>query len=151
MNYCKFISAACCFCFITLTGVQAQDKSDNNSKSKQNMERTGSEPFVFGKDAPWEDLGGGVKRQILGYDGQLMMVKVVFEKGAVGAPHHHYQSQCTYVAKGKFEFTIDGVTKVVSEGDCLFKTPDKPHGCVCLEAGILIDTFSPMRPDFLKK
>ena len=115
------------------------------------MERTGSEPFVFGKDALWEDLGGGVRRQILGYDGQLMMVKVVFEKDAVGAPHHHYQSQCTYVAKGKFEFTIDGVTKVVSEGDCLFKTPDKPHGCVCLEAGTLIDTFSPMRPDFLKK
>lgn len=132
-------------------GVQAQNQSENNSKCKQNMERTGSEPFVFGKDALWEDLGGGVKRQILGYDGQLMMVKVVFEKGAVGAPHHHYQSQCTYVAKGKFEFTIDGVTKVVSEGDCLFKTPDKPHGCVCLEAGTLIDTFSPMRPDFMKK
>lgn len=67
-------------------GVQAQNQSENNSKCKQNMERTGSEPFVFGKDALWEDLGGGVKRQILGYDGQLMMVKVVFEKGAVGAP-----------------------------------------------------------------
>ena len=61
-------------------GVQAQNQSENNSKCKQNMERTGSEPFVFGKDALWEDLGGGVKRQILGYDGQLMMVKVVFEK-----------------------------------------------------------------------
>ena len=49
-------------------GVQAQNQSENNSKCKQNMERTGSEPFVFGKDALWEDLGGGVKRQILGYD-----------------------------------------------------------------------------------
>lgn len=115
------------------------------------MERTGSKAFVFAEETPWEDLGGGVKRQILGYDGQLMMVKVVFEKGAVGALHSHYQSQATYVAKGKFEFTIDGVTKVVSEGDCLFKTPDLVHGCVCLEAGMLIDTFSPMRPDFLKK
>ena len=43
-------------------GVQAQNQSENNSKCKQNMERTGSEPFVFGKDALWEDLGGGVKR-----------------------------------------------------------------------------------------
>jgi hypothetical protein len=24
------------------------------------------------------------------------------------------------------------------------------HGCVCLGAGVLIDTFSPMREDFLK-
>ena len=110
-----------------------------------------SEVFQFEKELKWENPGPGIRRQIMGYDEQLMMVKVVFEKDAVGAPHHHYQSQCTYVAKGKFEFTIDGVTKVVSEGDCLFKTPDKPHGCVCLEAGTLIDTFSPMRPDFLKK
>jgi len=27
--------------------------------------------------------------------------------------------------------------------------PNKPHGCVCLEAGVLIDTFTPMRADFL--
>lgn len=87
-------------------GVQAQNQSENNSKCKQNMERTGSEPFVFGKDALWEDLGGGVKRQILGYDGQLMMVKVVFEKGAVGAPHHHYQSQCTYVPKASLSLPL---------------------------------------------
>ena len=40
-------------------GVQAQNQSENNSKCKQNMERTGSEPFVFGKDALWEDLGAG--------------------------------------------------------------------------------------------
>lgn len=115
------------------------------------MEKTGSKAFIFEAETPWEELGGGVKRQILGYDGQLMAVKVVFEKGAVGAQHHHYHSQCTYVAKGKFEFTIDGETRIVSEGDSLFKTPDQPHGCVCLEAGMLIDMFSPMRADFLKK
>jgi len=30
------------------------------------------------------------------------------------------------------------------------KAPNLPHGCICLEAGILIDTFSPIREDFLK-
>ena len=78
-----------------------------------------------------------------------MMVKVKFEKGAIGALHHHYHTQCTYVASGKFEFTIGGVKKIVSAGDALFKQPDIEHGCVCLEAGVLIDTFSPMRADFL--
>lgn len=115
------------------------------------MNKIKSEAFIFGKETPWEDVGGGVKRQILGYDNQLMMVKVKFEKGAAGTIHHHFHSQATYVAKGKFEFTIDGVTKVVSEGDSLFKTPDLPHGCVCIEEGMLIDTFSPMRSDFIDK
>ena len=130
-------------------GVQAQNQSENNSKCKQNMERTGSEPFVFGKDALWEDLGGGVKRQILGYDGQLMMVKVQFEKGAVGTMHEHHHSQATYVVSGKFELTIGEQKEILSAGDGYYVAPNKPHGCVCLEAGVLIDTFTPMRADFL--
>jgi len=28
--------------------------------------------------------------------------------------------------------------------------PNLLHGCVCLEAGVLIDMFSPMREDFIK-
>ena len=38
-----------------------------------------------------------------------------------------------------------------SAGDCLYKEPDAVHGCVCLEPGMLIDCFSPMRADFLEK
>ena len=30
-----------------------------------------------------------------------------------------------------------------------YVAPDEPLGCVCLDAGILIDTFSPVRADFL--
>ena len=35
-----------------------------------------------------------------------MMVKVQFEKGAVGTMHEHHHSQATYVVSGKFELTI---------------------------------------------
>lgn len=45
--------------------------------------------FQFEKEIGWQDLGGGVQRQIMGYNGDLMMVKVKFEAGAVGAPHTH--------------------------------------------------------------
>jgi quercetin dioxygenase-like cupin family protein len=55
------------------------------------------------------------------------------------------------VASGKFEFTINGETKIVEAGDGVYMEPDVLHGCKCLEAGILIDCFSPMRQDFLKK
>ena len=65
--------------------------------------------------------------------------------------HAHYHSQATYVASGKFELTIGDEKKVLGAGDGYYVAPDEIHGCVCLEPGILIDTFSPHREDFLKK
>ena len=52
--------------------------------------KTKSEVFQIAKEMGWENPGPGIKRQIMGYDGQLMMVKVVFEEGAVGTMHEHY-------------------------------------------------------------
>ena len=98
---------------------------------------------------PWENPGPGITRQIMAYDGQLMMVKVHFEKGAVGTLHEHYHSQATYVASGKFELTIGTEKRILVEGDGYYVAPDLIHGCVCLEEGVLIDTFSPVRADFL--
>lgn len=106
--------------------------------------------YQLENELQWQPAGEGVMRQIMGYDGQLMIVKVKFEKGAVGTMHKHYHSQATYVASGKFELTIGGRTKVLSAGDGYYVAPDELHGCVCLEPGILIDTFSPHRADFLK-
>lgn len=105
--------------------------------------------FNFADTLAFEDLGQGVKRRVLAYGDALMQVEVHFEKGAVGAMHSHPHSQLTYVLSGKFEFTIDGETKVVCAGDALYKTPDVPHGCVCLEKGVLLDTFNPYRKDFV--
>ncbi len=112
--------------------------------------KTCSSTFVFEKDLHWEPAGDGVTRQILGYDGQLMMVKVQFVEGAKGYMHAHYHSQSTFVASGKFAFTIGGETKIVTTGDGLYMEPDVEHGCECLETGVLIDCFSPMRADFIK-
>ena len=108
-----------------------------------------SDNFIFDAQVAWQDAGGGVKRQILGYNKDLMMVKVSFKKGQEGAMHSHPHSQVTYVASGKFSFTVGGVTRTVVAGDALFKQPGIEHGCVCLEDGILIDCFNPMRETFL--
>ena len=112
--------------------------------------KTASERYQIGAEIAWEHPALGIRRQIMAYDGQLMMVKVDFEKGAVGTVHEHYHSQATYVASGKFELDINGEKRVLVAGDGYYVAPDEPHGCVCLEAGVLIDTFSPMRADFLK-
>jgi quercetin dioxygenase-like cupin family protein len=108
-----------------------------------------SEKYILTENMKWEELGGGVSRKMLGYDNQIMMVQVKFEKGAVGSPHSHFHTQATYCAAGKFEFEIDGVKQIVNAGDGVYIKPNLLHGAVCLEAGILIDTFSPVREDFL--
>ncbi|NOU59723.1 cupin domain-containing protein [Marinifilum caeruleilacunae] len=105
--------------------------------------------YFTSKEMKWEDLGGGVQRQFLGYDNQIMMVKVKFDKGAEGAPHEHFHTQSTYCASGKFEFTIDGEKKIVEAGDGVYISPNLLHSAICLEEGILIDVFSPVREDFL--
>jgi quercetin dioxygenase-like cupin family protein len=94
--------------------------------------------------------GEGVTRRILAYNDGLMCVENTFETGAVGALHSHPHTQITYVVSGKFTFTIDGVTKTVAKGDTMLKTDSVVHGCTCLEAGILLDIFTPMREDFVK-
>ncbi|KLV08307.1 cupin domain-containing protein [Photobacterium ganghwense] len=105
--------------------------------------------FVFNDQIELEDLGNGITRKVLAHSDNMMAVEVRFDKGAVGTMHSHPHEQLTYVLSGVFEFTIGDETKIVKAGDTMYKEPNIEHGCVCLEAGVLIDNFTPMRKDFL--
>lgn len=106
--------------------------------------------FIEDNQLAWQDLGGGVQRKILSYDERVMMVKVAFEKGAIGTLHHHYHTQISHVDSGVFEVEIGGEKKVLKAGDVFHAPPDVIHGVVCLEKGVLLDVFSPMREDFIR-
>ena len=97
----------------------------------------------------WESAGEGIERKIMGYQPNLMLVKVHFKKGAVGYKHTHPHEQVSYVLSGKFEVEVDGKKEILKAGDAFVIPANIEHGAVCLEDGILIDTFSPMREDFL--
>jgi UDP-N-acetyl-D-galactosamine dehydrogenase len=43
----------------------------------------------------------------------------------------------------------ESVGKVVKKGDTMLKQDAVVHGCKCLEKGILLDIFTPMREDFV--
>lgn len=103
----------------------------------------------FNEDIESEKCGEGVSRKIMAYADEIMCVENHFEKGGIGAMHHHPHTQVTYVAEGAFEFTVGGEKKVVRKGDVLLKRDSIEHGCVCLEEGILVDIFTPMREDFV--
>lgn len=109
-----------------------------------------STPFILGNEPEWVQINDGMRRQILGFDEQLMLVKIEFKAGGVGYAHQHVHSQCSYVVSGVFEFQIGDETKIVKAGDGLYMKSNVLHGVKCIEDGILIDTFSPFREDFLK-
>ena len=109
-----------------------------------------SDTYQLASQLLWEDAEPGVKRQIMAYDAHLMLVKVQFQTGAIGSVHQHPHTQGTYVASGIFELTIGNEKRILKAGDGYYVAPNLPHGCKCLEAGTLIDTFSPMREDFLR-
>ena len=108
-----------------------------------------SKAFMLGAQTPKEPAGDGLIRQVFGYNDSIMMVKVEFDVGAVGAVHSHPHSQATYVESGEFDVVIDGVETRLGPGDSFYVEPNADHGAVCRKAGVLIDVFSPIREDFL--
>jgi quercetin dioxygenase-like cupin family protein len=108
-----------------------------------------NDQWVFYRDIEGEITAPGVIRKVLAYCDAMMCVENVFEEGASGAIHSHSHTQITYIAEGRFLFTIGDEVREVGKGDTLCKQNGVKHGCVCLEKGVLMDIFTPMREDFL--
>lgn len=95
------------------------------------------------------DAGDGLTRKVGAWNDNAMVVEVHFETGTVAARYHHPHEQITYVISGKFEFTVGDDAYIVGPGDSLYKQPNIKHCATCLEAGTLLDIFTPHREDFL--
>ena len=91
----------------------------------------------------------GVLRQVLSEAPELMVVSFQFDEGAEGALHSHPHVQSTYCRTGRFRFSLSGEDFEVGPGDSFVIPSGAVHGCVCLEPGELIDSFTPRRDDFL--
>lgn len=91
----------------------------------------------------------GVTRQVLSEVPELMVVSFRFEPDAEGALHRHKHVQSTYCKSGRFRFTLNEKSFLVEAGDSFVIPSGAEHGCLCLEAGELIDSFTPRRDDFL--
>jgi quercetin dioxygenase-like cupin family protein len=109
---------------------------------------TDAKVFAQPQDGRHTQLDGSSRRVILDLP-ELMLVEFSFEKGGVGALHSHPHVQSSYVAEGVFEVTIDGVTQTIGKGGAYIVPSGLVHGVKALEAGKLIDSFTPRRDDFL--
>ena len=75
---------------------------------------------MLGDQTPRESVGEGLTRQLCGFDDSILMAKVEFDAGAVGAVHSHEHSQVSYVESGEFDVHIDGVEERLGPGDSFY-------------------------------
>ena len=104
--------------------------------------------FAQPGDGKVTQLDGSTRRVVLDLP-ELMLVEFSFVKGGVGALHSHPHVQSSYIAEGVFDVTIDGVTQRLAAGGAYIVPSGLVHGVVAIEAGRLIDSFTPRRDDFL--
>lgn len=98
---------------------------------------------------PWTPTPDGNQRRVLLHTPELMLVEFGFEKGAIGALHSHPHVQASFIAEGRFEVTIDGVSQTLEKGGTFIVPSGLVHGVKALEKGRLVDSFTPARQDFL--
>ena len=117
----------------------------------ENMEKTKTgQAWVMHDDVLAEDMPTWRKRRIVAHGEEMMMVENDFAAGDTAPEHEHYHSQITYVIGGALEFTLDGETRILRDGDSVYIRPHAVHSAVAREDSLLIDMFAPMREDFLE-
>ena len=70
------------------------------------------------------------------------------EQGAQVPEHAHMHEQVMQVLEGKFEFTVNGETKVYQADEMVVIPPHIPHGGRAITACKIMDIFSPVREDY---
>lgn len=96
---------------------------------------------------------GEKRTRYLTYTENLMMVVIDFDDGPTGQPdppHNHPHEQVSYVAEGEVVFFLDDTPTRLGPGDMFTVPPNIPHSVQLLTSHVrLVDTFTPIRKDFL--
>lgn len=99
-------------------------------------------------DIKEEKLNNKISRK-LAVGKNEMVGRLRLAKGAVVPPHKHVSEQITMVITGSLKFTIGGNDLTVRAGEVLVIPPNVVHSAVALEDTDDIDSFSPLRLDWL--
>jgi quercetin dioxygenase-like cupin family protein len=110
-------------------------------------------PVLKAESTPMHHVREGLTRR-LAYTPNLMMVVIDFSGGPWKEPEplqNHVHEQVTYVAEGEIIFFCEGEeAQRLKKGDIFSVPSNKKHGIQLLtKTAKLIDTFNPIREDFL--
>ncbi len=104
-------------------------------------------------ETPRETIAPGRERYLT-HSNNLMMVVIDFTDGPSAQPdppHSHPHEQITYVAEGEVLFFLGDVPHRLQAGDMITVPSNLPHTIQLLSPQVrLVDTFNPIRQDFVK-
>jgi quercetin dioxygenase-like cupin family protein len=111
-------------------------------------------PVLKKASAPATKVKDGIERRLVNTS-SLMMAVIDFKNGPWDQPdpmHHHVHEQTSYVAEGEIIFFCEGEeTQTLKAGDMFWVPSNKKHSIQLLsKAAKLIDSFNPIREDFIK-
>lgn len=107
---------------------------------------------VTNHDSGFEILKDSLKRKVV-YLENVMVTVIEFSNGPMeqpDSPHKHQHEQISYVASGSLKLFIEDREYVLNKGD-VFKVESNLNHCIqtLSENVTLVDSFSPIRKDFL--
>jgi quercetin dioxygenase-like cupin family protein len=106
--------------------------------------------YIPWESVPLEDLKPLLQRQFV-VGQEIMLARVLLQKGCIVPEHSHHNEQLTYVLEGALKFWIDGREIVVRAGEVLCIPAHMPHKAEALENTVDLDVFNPPRADWINK
>lgn len=91
----------------------------------------------------------GVHLDSLAVGEQSMVTKMNYVVGNYATEHTHPHEQCGYVISGKYLMTVEKEEFTLEAGDSYAVPGNVPHSFKVLEAGEVVDVFTPHREDYL--
>jgi quercetin dioxygenase-like cupin family protein len=101
-------------------------------------------------DVESEQLKPDLSRRLIVGD-ELMLARVLLEKGCIVPEHSHVNEQLSYILEGALRFWIDGKVLDVRAGEVLCIPSNMPHQAEALEDTVDLDVFYPPRQDWLAR
>ena len=90
----------------------------------------------------------GLRRQVMSFSPEMMLVRHRMEKGWVGTKHSHPHEQMVYVVSGHIVFESPGGQIDAHAGDCFLVPGGVDHQARALEDSEVLDIFTPYREDY---
>ena len=93
----------------------------------------------------------GIAMKPLAYGASTQLCKFHLQKGSLLPRHSHPNEQTGYMISGRMRFTIGEDTFEVEPGDNWCIPANLQHNAELLEDSVIIEVFSPLRPDYLPR
>jgi len=90
----------------------------------------------------------GVSFELLATGDRSMVTKMLYPEGDRVAPHSHPNEQAGYVVSAHIRLTAAGETHDLRPGDSYVIPAEVEHSVEVVDAGEVIDVFTPPREDY---